>query len=236
MSAPGLPSRFVKMSGAGNDFIVFPEAVVVGEAEERALRRLCARGTGVGADGVLFVYRAPDDAGVVVADYFNADGGRARFCANGTRCAARLARLRLGLGPSFTVRTGWGPVGATVAGSSVTLRLPEPVTLGRTLPALGLGRGILPEEALEASAGVPHLVIFVEPGRLDGVDAASWGPPLRRHPDMPEGANVNFVEVRGPSALAVRTFERGVEAETLACGSGVVSADTAPDAAASSDA
>ena len=100
----GLPLRFTKMSGAGNDFLVWGERVTLGEAEIAAIRRLCHRGTGVGADGVLFV--AGDGPGRVVADYRNADGSVGRFCGNGTRCAARFA-FRRGLAPrEMIVRTG----------------------------------------------------------------------------------------------------------------------------------
>ena len=87
-----LPLRFTKMSGAGNDFLVWGERVDVGPAELAAIRRLCRRGTGVGADGVLFV--VPDGPGRVAADYRNADGSVGRFCGNGTRCAARFAVLK----------------------------------------------------------------------------------------------------------------------------------------------
>jgi diaminopimelate epimerase len=234
----GLPARFVKMSGAGNDFLVFTGAssqtVPVGPRGAAAIRRLCARGTGVGADGVLFVHRAPhaDGRPRVIADYFNADGGQARFCANGTRCAARLAHIALGVPREMTVVTGWGDVEASVGEGSetgqVTLGLPEPVALGRVLTALGMGAGRLSRAAVEVIVGVPHLVVFPVDGiGVDALDVAAYGPPLRHHPEMPEGANVNFVERLGPSALAVRTYERGVEAETLACGSGVVASAVA---------
>ena len=103
-----LPLRFTKMSGAGNDFLVWDEAVSVGAAEIAAIQRLCRRGTGVGADGVLFV--VPDGPGRVAADYRNADGSVGRFCGNGTRCAARFAVLK-GLAPeNLIVKTGWGDV------------------------------------------------------------------------------------------------------------------------------
>jgi len=218
-----LPSRFVKMSGAGNDFVLFAGAPPGGTEKAAAIRRLCDRRTGIGADGVLFVRR---DGAEVVADYFNADGGAARFCANGTRCAARLAALSLGLGGDFVVRTGWGPVGARVgADGRVTIALPGDVRPGRTLPTLGLGDGTIAAEAVEVLVGVPHLVVAVAEGvSLDRVDLAGLGPPLRRHPEMPDGANVNFVARTGPSALGIRTWERGVENETLACGSGTVAA------------
>ncbi len=214
-------ARFAKMSGAGNDFVMFLGAPPAGEGGADLIRRLCDRRKGIGADGVLFVRREGAD---VVADYFNADGGAARFCANGTRCAARLASLALGAGERFSVRTGWGRVGARLhADGGVTLALPEEVRPGRTLSTLGLGAGVLAPEAREVLVGVPHLVVAVpDAAALDALDLRPLGPPLRRHPEMPEGANVDFVAAEGPSRLAVRTWERGVEDETLACGSGVV--------------
>ncbi len=222
---PGpFPSRFAKMSGAGNDFVVFLERAPAGPEAGEAIRRVCDRRTGIGADGALFVTaeRHGDRPTRVVADYFNADGGAARFCANGTRCAARIASLRLDAGREFVVVTGWGAVGARIAGSGrVTIALPEPVRLGRALPTLGLG-GIA-AEAVEVEVGVPHLVVAIpDAASLADLDLPSLGPPLRRHPEMPDGANVNFVARTGASALAIRTWERGVENETLACGSGTV--------------
>lgn len=216
----GLPVRFTKMSGAGNDFLVWGEPVSVGAAEVAAIRRLCRRGTGVGADGVLFVF--PDGPGRVAADYRNADGSVGRFCGNGTRCAARFAVLK-GLAPeTLIVRTGWGDVPARVDGAHVTLALPEPVAVGRAVSSLD-STGTLEREAYALSVGVPHVVVFVADGvDLETLDLARFGPALRRHPEMREGANANVVQVLGPSRLRVRTWERGVEAETLACGSGNV--------------
>ncbi len=223
MNVPSaLPRRFVKMSGAGNDFVMFLGAPPGGAGEAAALRRLCDRRTGIGADGVLFVRR---DGAEVVADYFNADGGEARFCANGTRCAARLAAGALGAVGTFTVRTGWGPVAARVLpDGSVRIGLPETVRPGRRLEVPVRDAGLAPE-AVEVTVGVPHLVLAVESEEaLAALDLARLGPPLRRHPEMPDGANVNFVARTGPGAISLRTWERGVENETLACGSGTVAA------------
>ena len=215
-----LPRRFVKMSGAGNDFVMFLGAPTGGAEEAAALRRLCDRRTGIGADGVLFVRRADAQ---IAADYFNADGGASRFCANGTRCAARLAARSLGVGDAFVVRTGWGPVASRVAPDGrVTILLPEPVHPGRTLSTLSPGAGV-EGEAVEVMVGVPHLVVVVESKAvLASLDLPRLGPPLRHHPEMPEGANVDFFARTGPKAIALRTWERGVENETLACGSGTV--------------
>lgn len=218
------------MSGAGNDFVMFLGRPSGNAAEAEGIRKLCDRRTGVGADGVLFVRREGPE---IIADYFNADGGPARFCANGTRCAARFASRALGAGGDFTVVTGWGRVGARVSPDGrVTIALPEPVRPGRRLSTLGLGGGAIAADATEVQVGVPHLVIAVANlALLDTLDLGLLGPPLRRHPEMPEGANVNFVARRGPSSLAVRTWERGVENETLACGSGVVASAAVASAA-----
>lgn len=220
----GLPRRFTKMSGAGNDFLVFDERVEVGPRETATIRHLCERGKGVGADGVLFLSVLTGDVPVVVAAYYNADGGPARFCANGTRCAARFGSLRLGTGVELTVRTGWGDVGATVRpDAQVTLRLPEPIAVGEELPTFDPAEVLVERKGVAVSVGVPHLVVFTS-GRteLDRIDLASLAPPLRHHPALPDGANVHFVAPTSEGWLAIRSWERGVEGETLACGSGVV--------------
>lgn len=221
-----LPHAFTKMSGAGNDFLVFGKRVDRGPRETEAIRRLCRRGTGVGADGVLFVFakRKGDPSSGIVADYVNADGSVGRFCGNGTRCAARYALLKGLTGPSLVVATGWGAVGATVRDDgSVALALPEPVGVGRAVPSRDTAGETLERDAFALVVGVPHLVLYVRADvDLDALDLSILGPGNRRHPALHEGANANFVKVLAPSRLAVRTWERGVEAETLACGSGAV--------------
>lgn len=221
-----LPLAFTKMSGAGNDFLVFGERVPRGEREIAAIRRLCRRGTGVGADGVLFVTaeRPADPSSRVVADYVNADGSAGRFCGNGTRCAARYAVLRGFAGSDCVVLTGWGAVGARVSPSGrVTLALPEPVAVGRAVPSLDPVGKTLERDAFAVLVGVPHIVAFVkEDVALEALDLSVLGPSHRHHPTMKEGANANFVKVLSPSRVVLRTWERGVEAETLACGSGAV--------------
>lgn len=222
----GLARLFWKMAGAGNDFLVFLGKPSVGPREAETIRRLCRRGTGVGADGVLFVSEK-EGAGPrreVRVDYFNADGGAARFCANGTRCAARFAVLRGLADEELVAHTGWGAIGATVRpDGNVTLRLPEPVALGGSVATFDPeGRQVRPRAA-SLTVGVPHLVVFcADDVEVETLDVATLGPPLRRHPSLAEGANVSFVSVRGLSRLSVRSYERGVEAETLSCGSGVV--------------
>jgi diaminopimelate epimerase len=222
-----LPLAFTKMSGAGNDFLVFGGSVARGAKEIAAIRRLCQRGTGVGADGVLFVTREkPEKPGSprVVAEYLNADGSAGRFCGNGTRCAARYAVLRGLAPPACVVLTGWGAVGARVSPEGrVTLALPEPVAVARAVHALDPGGDTLERDAFSLLVGVPHLVAFVKKDiAFEALDLSGLGPAHRHHPAMKEGANANFVRVLGPGRIAIRTWERGVEAETLACGSGAV--------------
>ena len=213
-----LPNRFVKMAGGGNDFLLFEaDGQKLSDEDRRRLSLLCRRGLSVGADGALFLSGAEGNR--IRLDYFNADGGLASFCANGTRCAARYAvTRRLVPGRQPVLETGWAPIEAIVADGKVTLRLPDFALPGQPVQISGEG---LPPMAVPIVVGVPHLVVFVS-GDLGTLVVERLGPPLRRHPAMPEGANVNFVKVTGDNAIAVRTYERGVEDETLACGSGVV--------------
>jgi diaminopimelate epimerase len=213
-----LPTQFVKMAGGGNDFLLFEtDGRALGEEDRRRIALLCRRGLSVGADGALFLTQGEDSR--VHVDYFNADGGLASFCANGTRCAARYAvTRRLVEGSEPVLETGWGLIRARVEEASVTLRLPTLAVPGGPVGIAGEG---LPPEAIPIVVGVPHLVVFVR-GNLAALPIERLAPPLRHHPAMPEGANVNFVEVTGPRSIRVRTYERGVEGETLACGSGVV--------------
>lgn len=206
------------MSGGGNDFLVFEaDGRSLTDEDRQRVSRLCRRGVSVGADGALFLSGGEESR--VRLDYFNADGGLAAFCANGTRCAARYAASRrLVSGTDVVLETGWGPIGARVDGDAVALALPPLMPPGDPIAISGAG---LPAHGTPMHVGVPHLVVFVDDD-LDSVDVAGLGPSLRRHPLLPQGANVNFVRVLGPDRLGVRTFERGVEGETLACGSGTV--------------
>ena len=185
-SGGAVPRPFTKMSGAGNDFLVFGSRVGVGPIEAETIRRLCRRGTGVGADGVLFV--TASSPGRVTAAYYNADGGEARFCANGTRCAARFAALRLEASSILDVETGWGAVGAKVhADGRVTLRLPAPVGPTSPAPTFDPHEQLLERSGAAVSVGVPHLVVFTS-GRtpVDELDLPALAPRLRFHPALPE--------------------------------------------------
>jgi diaminopimelate epimerase len=212
------PLRFVKMSGAGNDFIVLdPSAWESIEGDRTVwIRDVCRRGVSVGADGVLVVEAGAD--GRVTVRFLNPDGGEA-FCGNGSRCAARYAHERCSAPADMILRTAAGDVPAEIRGSRVRLTLPAPEDLGpRTLDVSGR-----PFEARLVSAGVPHLVLGV--GDVAGYPLAEVAPSLRRHPTLgAQGANVDVIAVDGAGRIRVRTWERGVENETLSCGSGAVAA------------
>jgi diaminopimelate epimerase len=206
----------VKMSGAGNDFVVLDEAAWNAIPGDRHawVRGVSRRGLSVGADGVLVV--GPVAQGRVGVRFFNPDGGEA-FCGNGSRCAARFAFARGMASTSMILATAAGDVPAEVDGASVRLTLEPPRDLGRrTLEAAGRDF-----DARLVLAGVPHLVIDV--GDVSSFPLAEVGPALRRHPSLgPDGANVDVVAPAAGGRVFVRTWERGVENETLACGTGAV--------------
>jgi diaminopimelate epimerase len=162
----------------------------------------------------------PQGGNRVRLHYSNRDGSAAAFCANATRCAARVASERLGLGPRLEVVTGWGPIAAEVNGASVTLDLPAPVGPARRLSLEAAG---LSWRGWRLELGTPHLVLEVRDP--DALDLERVAPPLRSHPELgAEGANVSFIHTREDGIMTIRTWERGVEGETLACGSGIVAA------------
>lgn len=205
----------VKMSGAGNDFVVVDAAALPRGTSERDLARaVCRRGLSVGADGLVLV-RRQEDATIDVR-FRNPDGSDA-FCGNGTRCAARFAALRGLAAGSMRLHTAAGDVPATVEGTRVRLELPPPRDLGpRTLSCDGV-----PVSGRLVDAGVPHFLVEVE--SVGAAPLERFGPALRSHPDLgPRGANVNVIELG--ARLEIRTWERGVEGETLACGSGALAA------------
>ena len=225
---PALVVPFTKMSGAGNDFVVLDNRFLrfsLDELEALAAR-VCPRRTGVGADGLL----ALEGADLEGADgahfrmrYRNADGSLGTMCGNGARCLARFA-ARAGLGEpgggtvSLAFQTDGGDYRARVDGRGGS----GPVTL-EVPPARDLGPVEVETDfqATRVWTGTEHAVLFVDD--VLEVDVPGIGPALRHDPAFePTGANVDFVEVAGPSRLVVRTFEKGVEAETLACGTGAV--------------
>jgi len=211
-------TRALLVSGGGNDFLALLEPPRDPTAAEIAA--WCARGLSVGADGVFVLRRAGDER--VAMTYWNADGREAALCVNGTRCAGRLALARGWGGEGLVIETGAGPLRVRAAGATeVALELPAPDSLPRRHRLATLSGDV---EGWFVTAGVPHLVV-VWPRSLADCPVATLGAELRRHPELgPAGANVNFVRFPERHRLEIRSFERGVEAETLACGTGVLAA------------
>jgi diaminopimelate epimerase len=209
--------RFWKLSGSGNDFIFFD--VADGDVDELGtapvIQRLCARGTGVGADGVVLL--RTDDGGATIR-YFNSDGSLGELCGNATLCTVRLLE-RMGRIPKSDLRiqTDAGVIPARLVDGKPEIDL-EPVVEVR--PELGSIPRRSPETRLGfARAGVPHVVIVMD--SIDSAPITERGSEIRRHPSLRDGANVNFLAPAG-GKWAIRTYERGVEGETLACGTGAV--------------
>jgi diaminopimelate epimerase len=212
--------NFAKLHGAGNDFLLFDgrSDPSLADALPTLVSRLCHRRFGLGADGVLLLKPAgPNEARVV---YWNADGSEAAFCANATRCAARFAAERWGWS-EMVLATGYAPVPASVEGERVTLRLPSPTDV-QPWRQLDVASSVVTARYLVV--GVPQLVVRVAWPDFWRRSLEPIGPALRGHSDFGDGgANVNFVQVED-GMLAVRSWERGVEGETLSCGSGDVAA------------
>lgn len=206
------------MAGGGNDFVVIDNrGPKIADASELA-RKICTRALSVGGDGLILVEGSA--RATFRMRYWNADGSVGAFCGNGTRCAARFAFLNVIAGKKMTIETDAGIVSAEIGeGGHVTISLPPPYSFKPERP-LAVG-----EKTVRGSSiivGVPHYVIFLR-GDLWSQDIAPLGRAIRQHRDLqPDGANVNFVVVRDTHSIEVRTYERGVEAETLSCGSGVV--------------
>ena len=210
--------EFYKMSGCGNDFIVIDNrAAVVDEAQlKKFIVNVCRRKMSVGADGLILVEDSQ------TADFswrfFNSDGSRGEMCGNGARCVARFAQLTGIAGPRLTFETEAGPIQAAVNNGRVRIRMTEPSPLGAEFQ-LDIGTTLLSVQTV--NTGVPHALIEV--ADVDSVTVVEQGRAIRHHPAFaPAGTNVNFVCPRADGTLAVRTYERGVEDETLACGTGAV--------------
>jgi len=212
--------EFYKMSGSGNDFILIDNrlsALSVGDLNG-FINRVCARKGAVGADGLILIEKS------ATCDFrwrfFNADGSEVEMCGNGGRCAARFAFLKGIAGEKMSFETGAGVIDAEVNGDTVKLRLTNPtqLTVNQKITI-----DDIPFDVNSVNTGVPHVVHFT--GYLDEFDVNRIGRSIRYHREYkPAGTNVNFVEVVDEKTIRVRTYERGVEDETLACGTGSVAA------------
>jgi len=209
--------RFAKMNGAGNDFVMIDNRAGDIHLNPAQIARICDRHRGIGADGILLLEKALNGADFRMR-YFNSDGGEAEMCGNGARCFARFAHKVAGAPGKIFFETPAGVIGAELHHELVTLHLSEPTDL-RLNVALRVGDAN--KTAHFINSGVPHVVVPV--AQLDDVDVRRDGAAIRHHEMFsPKGANVNFIEKRGSKNIAIRTYERGVENETLACGTGVV--------------
>ncbi|MCP3889449.1 MAG: diaminopimelate epimerase [Desulfobulbaceae bacterium] len=215
------PIIFEKMSGTGNDFVIIDNRkdIITAEEQPDLARKICRRMFSVGADGLIFMQDSKDTD--FSWNFYNADGSVAEMCGNGARCAARFAYRHGIAGRKMKFETIAGIVEAEICDEE------EVVMVKMTKPfdfriGLSLRLDDVEYPVTFVNTGVPHAVIFIEG---DDVPVKKWGRKIRFHELFePKGTNANFVQVIGENKLKVRTYERGVEDETMACGTGAVAA------------
>lgn len=209
--------KFTKAVATGNDFIIIDNRRPSVMPRLPALAKdICSRKYSVGADGLVTLERSR------VADFrmriFNPDGGEAEMCGNGSRCIALFAATKHIAPKHMTIETAAGIINASVVKDIVNVKLTDPKDIKWDF-CLTLNR--CPYRVSFMNTGVPHVVYFIDD--LDKVDVKKLGSEIRYHPRFsPEGANADFVKVLGSGRIKIRTYERGVEDETLACGTGAV--------------
>ena len=209
---------FFKMSGSGNDFIVIDNRTPLVPEDRLAafIRGVCRRKLSAGADGLILVENA--DGADFRWRFYNSDASPAEMCGNGARCVARFAFLNGIAGEKMTFLTAVGPVTARVSDKRVKVNMPDPVDLRLSYP-IQLANG--PMTVSSVNTGVPHVVIPCPD--VDAVDIVALGREIRHHDHYaPSGTNVNVICPGPDGSIAVRTYERGVEDETLACGTGAI--------------
>jgi diaminopimelate epimerase len=224
---PELGIKFYKMTGSGNDFVMLDgRATHPAEWPRERIVQVCDRRNGIGADGLVIL--TPESTGVVRMSFFNSDGSEASMCGNAALCSTTLAtRLDMAPGAGMQLATGAGTFPTRVTGRAFesSLNLPD-FDLPR-IPPIPTKDG---EQGIWLSTvGVPHLTVLVHD--VEKVDLEGRGRVLRHHPGAgPAGANVNFLTLRHSGTTSdwlMRTYERGVEGETLACGTGAVASAVA---------
>lgn len=216
------PVMFAKMSGTGNDFIVIDHrrSIVPVNDQPEFVQQVCRRMFSVGADGVIFIEHS--DKADFSWRFYNSDGSVAEMCGNGARCAARFAHVRGIANTKMSFETLAGIIEAEVLdeGDEVSLIMTPPVDFRN---GLEVELGGISQDITFMNSGVPHAVLCMD-GDAD-IPVNDWGKIIRSHElFQPEGTNVNFVQPLSEGGIRVRTYERGVENETRACGTGAVAA------------
>jgi diaminopimelate epimerase len=204
---------FAKLSGAGNDFVVIDNRQkVVPDDLENFIRKVCTRRISVGADGFLLVENSD-------VAYFNSDGSEAETCGNGARCISRFAYTEgVVTSDKMTFETKAGIYSAEMVGNNVRIKMGDAVDLRLDFP-IELSNGTYNISFI--NSGVPHAVFFMDD--LEKTDIVKLGSETRYHKDFaPKGTNANFIKVKDKNNIVIRTYERGVEDETLACGTGSI--------------
>jgi diaminopimelate epimerase len=211
---------FFKMSGAGNDFIIIDNRDSKVDSPDLTgfISNVCRRKMSAGADGLILI----EDS--ITHDFrwrfYNSDGSRAEMCGNGARCAARFAHVTGMAGTDLAFETDAGVVSARITEDRVKVRMPDPSDLKLSYPLK------LSNDSLDISSintGVPHVVVFVD--QVDDLNVVALGREIRFHSEFaPAGTNANFVQPGKDNSIQIRTYERGVEDETLACGTGAIAA------------
>jgi len=228
-----VPESFIKMSGHGNDFIIVDNSTETYSTDwSDTARRWCPRRTGIGADGLLVI--SPVKRGDFKLRIFNADGSEAEMCGNGARCAAAFAARHNIAGTKMEFETLAGMIKARIRGEDVAIRLTDSILTHKQCLWIEAEGNEFP--VYTVNTGVPHAIVFIDMIRGGSEFTARLheypkslvdfvGRTLRFHEAFrPAGTNVDLVEVIGPGEIRVRTYERGVEEETLACGTGAVAA------------
>lgn len=223
LSGNALP--FAKMSGAGNDFIIIDnrarrfDSIGLGDGDLPGwVRKVCTRRMAIGADGLLLIEADPE------VDFqwrfFNADGSVAEMCGNAARCVSRYALMRGISGECLRFRTIAGIIEAEVMGETVKIKMTPPIDLVPEQPLSVAGQQLI---VGSVNTGVPHVITVVD--AVETVDVVGLGRAVRSHPNyQPAGTNASFVSTNADGRWSIRTYERGVEDETLACGTANVAA------------
>ena len=208
---------FTKMHGAGNDFILLDDrGLSIPWHDHFLMAALATRRTGIGAEGIILIQ--PSQSADFRFLFLNPDGTEAALCGNGLRCAAAFAH-EIGAAPEdMRIETARGIVRAELVPSGVKLHLPDPGARAYGMQVALPGRRV---HGHFVNSGVPHFVVPVE--NINDIDVLAEGRALRQHPDFaPEGTNVDFAVFSPPNRVSMRTYERGVEDESGACGTGAV--------------